>query len=133
MSASRKERSLGSDVSSLPDLDPFLEIRTGPAVLGEALARRLMTPRGSLFSDPSYGMDVRAWLHESLTPLWLLGLRQAIQTEVEQDERVLCALAQLRVKGRQLHVALEVQTAEGPFSLTLSVNELTVALLTPSS
>lgn len=52
----------GLDVSALPDLDTRFQLQGGLANLGEALARRLETPRGGLLYDPAYGFDIRAFI-----------------------------------------------------------------------
>ena len=112
----------------------MLGIVTGPRVLAEAIARRLSTPRGGLFYDPTYGLDVRAWLNESLTPQRLFALRHAVEAEVEKDERVLSCSADLTfiAATKSLRLTLSIQTQDGPFALVLGVISLTVSILSIS-
>ena len=122
----------GSDVSTFPDLDPTFAELTGPNALGQAIARRLMTPRGTLDYDPDYGLDVRSLLSAAFDDRRVFSVRAQLQAEIEKDERVLSASVALEVVPEastlRAHVALE--TADGPFRLTLAIDSVTVSLLT---
>jgi len=120
----------GTDFSALPDLSFVLQ--SGQANLAEAIARRLMTPRGGLFYDPTYGMDLRGYLNEALTDATRYEIETLVAAECEQDERVLAATATV-VEGapnsRTIQVSIELETAAGPFRLILAVSAVAVEVL----
>ncbi|MDW8269356.1 MAG: hypothetical protein RMN24_09335 [Anaerolineae bacterium] len=120
----------GIDMSALPDLD--FGLKSGTANLAEAIARRLVTPRGGLFYDPSYGLDLRQYLNEALTDEVRYEIETLVAAECEKDERVLSAMATLidgPPQARSLQVAVELETADGPFRFVLSINGVTVEVL----
>jgi phage baseplate assembly protein W len=123
----------GSDVSTFPGLDPSFQLQTGSRVLMEALARRLMTPRGTLPFAEDYGTDVRAWLSEGIEGADLDDLKAAVEQELLKDERVddVQVVVEWVPQEERLTIRAAVDTAEGPFRLVLGVTELTVALLQP--
>lgn len=120
----------GVDISALPDLD--FRLQSGLPNLAEAVARRLMTPRGGLFYDPDYGLDLRQYLNEALTDEVRYEIETLVAAECEQDERILAANATV-VEGppqaRALRILIELETAEGPFRLLLGVNAVSVEVL----
>jgi hypothetical protein len=118
----------GLDVSVSPDLDPAL---TPGVALAEALARRLMTPRGRLHYAPDYGLDIREALLARMDEARLRGWRARIEAEVAKDDRVERVTAALRFDpgAERLAVRVGVQTALGPFALTLAVTAAAVQLL----
>jgi hypothetical protein len=59
----------GSDISTVPTLDPSFATLTGPHVLSQALLRRFTTPLGSLVDDPTYGLDIREYLNTGINGL----------------------------------------------------------------
>ena len=122
---------LGTDVSTVPDLDGYFRLMTGLRVVGEALLRRLTTPPGGLFYDPDYGYDIRGLLNAPLTSADLARARIRIVAECQKDERVDTVEADLALNestGR-LTLSLLVATAAGPFKLTAAVSAVTVELL----
>lgn len=122
---------LGSDISCTDDLEPTFAVATGTAMLGQALWHRLSTPRGLLFYDPDYGVDLRDALLDASTPVSRFALQSAIAREVEKDERVLRASASVKFNASTstMSVKVSIDTAEGPFALVLEVSKVTVALL----
>lgn len=120
----------GTDLSALPDLS--FNLQSGSANLAEAIARRLVTPRGGLFYDPSYGLDLRQYLGEALTDEVRYEIETLVGAECEKDERILSARATLidgPPQARSLQVAVELETADGPFRFVLSINGVTVEVL----
>jgi phage baseplate assembly protein W len=124
---------LGTDISALPDLDPTFAVRTDRSVLVEALARRLQTPRGTLFYDEEYGYDVRELLNAALDEDAALRAQADIAAECEKDERVLSATPAFTFgpKTGDLLVSVSAVDAEGPFELVLRVSAVSVDILTP--
>jgi hypothetical protein len=103
--------------------------------LGLSLCRRLQTIRGSLPWDPDCGYDLRQLLRGSLTQGELARMEQAISAECEKDERVDAADASITYapQSRALRVAITIDTAAGPFALIVSVDQVTVELLSISA
>lgn len=121
----------GSDLHTpgLLDLDPYFTFVDGAAALGEALGRRLVTPRGSLIDDPAYGYDVRAHLNDDdPNPGAIVA---EVEAELAKDERVRRARAAVTFDAAlgALVVVADVLTAEGPFRLTLAVSAVSADLL----
>ena len=117
--------------TGLPDLDPYFRVVTGRTAVGQALLRRLVTPRGSLLGEPSYGLDVRGWTNETLDARALRRLESAAATELRRDERVddvaltaTFAGDVLRLDGRVRLVGSTV-----PLRLTLAINAVTAAVI----
>jgi hypothetical protein len=124
---------LGTDIATPGglDLDPTFGTASGFRCLGEALARRIVTQRGSLFDDPSYGTDIRARLNDNLSPAQVYALGASVRNEWLQDARVEdCSVAASLTPSGALSVRGVVQTAAGPFRLVLEISAVTAVLLT---
>ena len=124
----------GVDLSALSnagDLDPKFPTQTGYANLGEAIARRLSTPRGGLFYAPNYGTDIRDMLNDSMTPDRIAQIQGSVEAEALKDDRVLSAqcVASFSFAASTLAVNLQLATAAGPFRLVLGVTSVTVSIL----
>ena len=121
----------GTDINTpgVMDLDPFFREISGVEVLGQACARRLVTPRGSLVGDPAYGYDVRVHLNDDDPSPSAIGLEVA--AELAKDERVESASAVVTFDqlAGTLRIVADVLTAAGPFRLTLDVSAVSVAVL----
>jgi len=121
----------GSDVLVFPGLDPNLTLVNDGRVVAEALARRLSTPRGSLPFHPDYGLDLRGYLNDAMTPERLYQLRAAAELECEQDERVQSAevKASFSLATQSLRVSINVTTNTGDLRFVLNVSQVSVDLL----
>lgn len=121
----------GVDLAALPDLDPLFSLVSGRAVLLEAIARRLRTPRGALFYDPEYGLDLTGYVNESLSRADALALEAALAAECRKDERIRAAGASVAFEPatRTLRITVRLFDDAGPFELVLSVDRVTVQLL----
>jgi len=111
------------------DIDPYFSTVSGWRGLGQALGRRLTTPRGSLLDDPSYGYDLRSRLNDSLTPGDLAALGAVVKRELEADERVETATPTVAFAAGALRVAARITTASGTFRLVLAVGDVTAEIL----
>lgn len=111
------------------DIDPYFTTVSGWRGLGQSLARRLITPRGSLIDDDAYGYDLRSRLNDTFTPADLAQLGAIVRRELEADERVDYATAAVTFSQGALRVTAAVQTAEGPFRLVLAVSSVTTEIL----
>ncbi len=120
--------SLGKDIGAYPDLD--WRVREGVENLREALLRRLTTPRGALWYAPNYGLDLRVYLHDAVTPERLEELRILVEQECEKDPRVLFARAEVNVEpGHRLRVRIVAETDDTSVELVVSVDRLNVGVL----
>lgn len=116
--------------SGLPDIDPLFRTTTGPRLVLQAVACRLLTPRGALPRDPSYGLDIRSWLNAGFTEQRRFALLASVAAEVEKDERVLTSDVTVTQNRATEAVTIRVQctTAEGPFEFVLNASEAGVAI-----
>lgn len=120
----------GRDLSGVRDLDYSLsEVGTNTRLgVAQAIARRLMTP--FLFYDEDYGYDLRQFLNASIDDPG--SIEAGIENEALKDERVVAATAQVRFihATETMFVGVHIKLDElSEFEMTLSVNQLTVELL----
>lgn len=125
----------GYDTACVSDVGLVDVVITSPQrVIGERVARRLLTPRGGLAAvDPAaadFGIDVRQFLLGRLSPSSKSQLQQIISSECVKDEEVLNADVTVTfVNGGALTIAIRLTSAAGPFILTLNVTALTTELI----
>ena len=130
----------GTDIDCGPyDIPLIFGTCTGNKNLGNALVRRLTTPRGALALinpsyGPNYGTDIRSLLSSALTRNSTSSMQAAIQAECQKDPRVQSAAVTVVLNlGDPTHgsatVTIIVTTSNGPFPLVLSVDQLTVEIL----
>lgn len=108
---------------------------SGRTNLLNAIARRLRTPRGGLFYDPSYGEDVRMYLNRQIDTDILDQIRVNIEKQVQLDERVKTARASVTFNQAAFNLKINLQITPvigQTFTLVLSVDKLTVKLLSDS-
>lgn len=121
----------GGDIDCILDVGKNLAIASGLRNIGNAIARRLVTPRGGLFYDPNYGLDVRNFVNAGFTPQQLAQVQGDITAEVAKDERienpVVTVLQNLATATMSITITCDL--AEGPFAFIVNVNSLTVSLL----
>jgi uncharacterized membrane protein len=110
------------------DVSNALEIVSGRTALMQAIARRLVTPRGGLFYDADYGYDVRQFL--SGNTVGVSAIASQVEAEAEKDERVAQVSAKVTVSGSQILVRLAVADGGGPFVFTLAISNVTATILT---
>ena len=119
----------GSDLSCVSDIDPAAYEVSGRLLLGQALSRRLMTPRGRLLEDANYGFDLTQYVNSDLAPVDLAQIRAGIETECLKDERILGATANVQLINNVLIVNVILLDGVGPFPLVLSVTAVTTTIL----
>ena len=123
----------GEDVHTFPTLDPTFAYFSGIPVVVEALARRLITNRGSIPFAPDFGLNLRNYLSLDMLQRDLDNIKAAVELECLKDERVesVTATTQFNQSTEMLSVSIVGIAGAGPFSLTLNVTALTVELLNP--
>lgn len=123
---------LGSDIHCVSGVDPAFRIVTGRTAHAQAIARRFGTPRGALArigDDPDYGYDLRAFVGADVGARVVAEVTAGVEREALKDERTRDAKAVVTVAGGALVIALRLVDADGTFSLTLAVSEVTVSVL----
>lgn len=125
----------GRDISATTDLDPLLNDVTDNDLMIQVCTRRLFCRQGSCLSAPNaITLDARDFLNGSLD-LTKQSATQNISVQCQNallgDERILsCTVTATYILATKL-LTLQIQavSANGPFSLTLAVNQVTVQLI----
>lgn len=126
----------GRDLSCVQDCDDkFSEVDPNtPTAIGQAILRRLDTPRGSNPDDKDYGLDVRGMLNRGLTLNQLNRIENEVHGEVIKDERVADAqvdVTVLSVASKRMRVSISI-TPMNPevsdFKLVFAVTDAQVLL-----
>ena len=118
------------------DIDPTGRLVNGPLAVAQAIARRLITTRGTLFYDPEYGFNLRDFLNETVEEgQTIFQIESGIETECLKDERVESAdaAAEYIESASRLRVTARLVLAEGPFELVLIVDAVTLEILSLQS
>jgi phage baseplate assembly protein W len=114
----------------------FARLENDQRILAQAVYRRLNTKKGSLWTDPTYGISVQDYVLAGLTTDALARIPAEVQAELEQDERIgSAAVTATRTRTEAGGYALELTITitpktSGTFSLVLAVSELSVQILT---
>lgn len=107
-----------------PDLDPNFATISGPRVVLEAVARRLITPRGSML-DREYGYDLRGLLQATLTTADTARIQAEIEAECLKDERVDTAdvTVQLPLATGEMVITIQLSLSQqvSPFTLVFTL------------
>lgn len=114
----------GLDLSCDTDLDPMLTTVTGATLMRQAVARRLQTRNGLLFSDPLYGLDVRDLLSADIDASGLARIKALCAAELLRDERVstVNVTATYATTTKTLTLTIVGDGALGPFSLVVNAS-----------
>lgn len=108
---------------------------TGRETAMQQIARRLMTPAGSLSWDRNYGFDLRQFLLATVNDRTVFKIRSGATAEILKEESVRTARVEVEKidggasVGQTLRITISGQLADGPFSLVLGVSQLTVEIL----
>lgn len=113
---------------------------SGVRLVAEAAFRRLSTPRGTLRGgddEQNYGIDLADMIGAATTAATAAALPGQIESELLKDERIDSVIVTVKAStvgpATSYVISVEGQTDEGPFSLVLSVNDVTVDLLNISA
>lgn len=113
---------LGSDIGGITAISWTLATVEGKLALAHAILRRLTTPRGGLIGDSSYGYAVQSTIG-STVPVSVV--EQRVLEQVLAEEEVEDATVDVALLDGKLTVQLSVESAEGPFDLTITATALT--------
>ncbi len=109
---------------------------TGPRLVAEACYRRLTTARGTLRGsedDQNYGLDLADFIGSTNPRAAEASLPARIRNELTKDQRVesvdVGVLATTDAGLVTFTITISVHTAEGPFTLQVGVDDVTVSLL----
>jgi phage baseplate assembly protein W len=119
----------GRDLSCVLDLtEDMADVdENSTLAIGQALVRRLITPNGTLFDEPDYGEDIRAYMNRGVTSRDLRGYEGKIRNEVTKDDRVAEARVTVAmVAPTEMDIAIQVTPVDpvlGVFTLTLALTD----------
>lgn len=123
----------GSDSYCLTDVGLIdLQVTNPVQLIGQRIARRLQTPRGALAAisdDPNFGWDVRQYINAKMGPSDIAIAQAQISGECLKDEQVQSAVVSMTLSGGSMTLDIKLVSSVGPFTLTLNVDQLTVALV----
>lgn len=124
----------GVGMSGLTDLLAVDVVITDPAMLiGQRVAHRLTTPRGSLaiINGPAdFGWDVHQLVNKKMAPNDIAIAQGQIKAECEKDEEVQTATVAITSSGGKIAIKVKLSSAAGPFTLTFSVAQIGAASAT---
>jgi hypothetical protein len=99
---------------------------TPRAGLVKAVARRLMTPYGSVPFWPRYGFDIRASIGSNMSDA---RIQMGAEEQVMLEERVeACEVVVNRIGG-DVYLYVTIDDGDGPFEFVLSVTDAAVSLV----
>ena len=119
------------DISAGLDLDPSMRSVSGLRALADAIVRRLTTTAGALRDYPGYGFNLIDLIGSSKTKA---EIKNGVEVQVNLEEEVEEARVVVSFSGVQsisIHVAISIVTSDGPFDLTISVDDLGVDVIFP--
>jgi hypothetical protein len=109
---------------------------SGSRLVAEAAFRRLTTPRGMLRGgeeEANYGLDLSELIGSVSTKSDAATLAGRIKNELSKDERInrvdVDVVATTEGAATTFEINIGATTSEGPFSLALFVDEVTVEIL----
>jgi hypothetical protein len=113
------------------DVDPTMRETSGFQVLAQSLVMRQFTPTGSLIGAPDECVDIRSWLSKGMTLSQVQQLGAVVQAQLLRDPRVKAAQVSgtFNTSTSTLTLTENITGSQGPFTLTISVSQLTVSAL----
>jgi len=127
----------GTDLAISPntqgvlDIDSSGRVVSGIQVLAQSIVMRQTTPTRSLLGAPNDCFDLRSWISAGFTQGQIQQLSAYIQTQLLRDQRIISVQVQATYsyETATLTVAEQIQSSNGPFTLTLSVSQVSVSML----
>ena len=140
---------LGSDLAGIGDLSPAMTECAGRVCLAPGLARRLITPRGSLIYDVNYGYDLNQFVNADVSQADISQIQGYVRQEMIKDQRVISANVSAQYVGpSQVQTAItaivanpnpyptgvivlniQIQDGLGPFTLTATISSTEVQVI----
>lgn len=127
--------SFGKDISCTTELRTG-RYSAGARLVAESIFRRLTTPRGMLRggeAEANFGLDLTELVGSVANAADAASLPGRIASEVRKDERVesvnVIVTNTSTGVARSFAVRIEGTTADGPFTLNVSVDEVTIERL----
>lgn len=117
---------LGSDFGGALDIDQNLSESKGTRALLECVARRWYDRAGSLFYDKNYGVGIETYLNAVVKTS---DLATILEEEALKDERVDACTVVVTTTGESLTIDGRIETADGPYELTVVASSLDVTVL----
>lgn len=123
---------IGSDTFCLTDLERVdRQVADPRVIIGQRIARRWQTPRGALAiinDDPDFGWDITQYVNAKITASTISTAQQQLLAEALKDEQVASGTVEFSPGPSQgeFVVTGRFQSAAGPFTLTMNVDQLTV-------
>jgi len=109
---------------------------TGVRLVAQRCYHRLTTPRGTLRGgqhERNFGIDLVGMCGAAITTQLEAAIGPRVRNELLKDEQVLTVDVDVSVSGGDLDrtwtIAVDAQTAEGPFQLVLAVAGVTVEIM----
>lgn len=123
----------GIELSCTTDIAADSRMVSGFRVVAEAVFRRWTTPRGRLINYPNYGYDVTQHVNQDMSARDINEMCANLAAEAKKEQRVTGA-AVVAVLGSDgvLTVTGTIDTAQGPFTMTVAASAVSVQLLAPS-
>lgn len=122
---------IGPNAQGVLDIDSSGRSVSGIGVLSQSVVMRQTTPTGSLLGAPNDCFDLRSWISAGFTQGQIQQLSAYIQTQLLRDQRILAVdvSATYSFETAVLTVVEKIQSSNGPFTLTLSVSQVSVSML----
>jgi phage baseplate assembly protein W len=96
---------------------------SGRTALAQAIIRRLTTQTGSLPDFQNYGFDLSQLIGTTYSKS---QIRHAVASQVLLEEEVDDCTVDAEVTDTTVKLSIAILDGEGPFDLTISVDDLTV-------
>lgn len=131
MNAANLGTDIAWDAATGDVANSHFSLASGLENLLNALARRLSTPRGSLFYDQSYGYDLEQFVNSDVDADLLQEIRAGVREECLKDERVLdCHVAvSYAPDTTTTRVVVSVSSKSGVGRLIASIGQVSVEFL----
>lgn len=113
------------------DIDASMREISGIHVLAQSLIMRQFTPTGSSIANPDDCIDLRNYLSAGLTQAQIQQIGAVIQSQLRRDQRVQSVAVNVSFNSSNstLTVVENVVSSAGPFTLTLAVSNVNIAIL----
>lgn len=120
---------LGTDIAGGVDLDPGLRVVGGQRALAKAIVRRLSTDLGALQDHPQYGFNIENIIGTTMPES---VIQQRIRQQCLDEEEVEEAEVVVTKDRENVYIQIRLTAGEGPFLLTVNVNDLGIEAIIPS-